>query len=308
MHVLRALFTLALLFLPTLKAEAALGNTVLSVRTLPISISGVPRGATRVRILPVILTASCHADVSVHAITIRNAGLGNRRDITRVYLLQKQQRIGRAKRFGASDQRVTFRLPHFTVPACSSTQLDVAIDISRAATVGARYALSIDNPWDIEAGAERLIGEFPVQTRGARASVTPDPAGELVIEFRPLAGKIHAVKNEALSRFYLEAKGKHHLLYAITLTNRGTAKDDDLRNLYITRNNGRALTQVEKFMDKDQVTLRFSRPYFLRKGNRALFQLRGNAYTRKKSIDFHLEEPVDILATSSRRGGGRLGR
>lgn len=125
--------------------------------------------------------------------------------------------------------------------------------------------------------------------------------------FLPI-NRISAVRDEIFAKIQLKADNEsHHIVHSITLTNEGTAKNDDLRYLYITHRR-RALTPLVKAMNGDEVTFKFSRPYFLRRGARVLLQVRGNAYTTQKTINFGLREPSDLYAESSRRGLRQKGR
>lgn len=311
-----SIFTLIVfLSIPTFSLAQAIPSTAehlrkteLRVMALPASIKGIPRGAMRVRMLPLRFRASCDGDVNVKYMRVKHVSLGDSADIKRVYVMNGDNRITRGAVFSSDDQTALLRLKDVSIPACKTIQLDVTVDFRHGATVGGRFSLSVEGPEDIVTTADDLNASFPLRSREPAPSVTPEPVGTVSVEFLPVGGAINAVRDELLAKFTVEAQGNtHQILHSITLTNKGGAKDDDLRNMYLTHSRGRALTPVVKQLDGDKVTLRFSRPYFLRKGQKVLFRLRGSAYSTVKTISFGLEEPSDLYAIPSRLGGRNLG-
>jgi len=280
-------------------------HTSLTVRTSPVEVGGIPRGATRVVLLPLHLQASCGADVRVWRIRLQLTGLGDAQDVNRVYLLRGFRRLHRPVKINSNDREVMIRLRNLVIPACRSVRLDVAVDFDREAAVGGQFYFEIPSEDDLFSTASETVGNFPIRTVPSRSSITPQPVGQVTIKFLPISS-IRPIQNELLAKFRIKADMEANQLFrSITLTNKGTAKNDDLRNLYLTRLNGRALTPIATKMDGDSVTLLFSNPYFIKRGQTVLFQLRGNAYTRRKTVNFTLEEPSDLASDSSRRGTRR---
>jgi hypothetical protein len=282
-----------------------LRQTTLTVHALPAQLDAIPRGVTRFTLLPLALSASCMGDVRVHSLRVHRYGPGDSADIKGVYALVSGRRLNRSTSFSSDDQTAVLRLRGLRIPACRTVRLNVAVDMERHATVGGRFALEVLDVGDIRTNADSVEGRFPLRTHEELPSVTPEPAGVIEVDFVSV-GNIRTVRDELLAKFGITGAGNtHHLLYSITLTNTGTAKDDDLRNLYLTRYGGRALSPVVKVMDGKQVTFHFMRPYFIRKGQRVVFQVRGQAYTSSKTIAFTLEEPADLNENPTRRSGRR---
>lgn len=287
-----------------------LKEKILTIQALPVNFDGIPQGASRVVLLPLNLTASCDGDIGVSYIRVRRISMGDVADLKGAYIMNGDRRLTRMAQFSSSGtgETVTLRLKDFTVPACKTLRLDVAVDFIRSATPGGRFAFSIESSEDIVSAADRVIATYPLRAMGSAPSVTPEPEGEVVITFIPLAGDIAAVRDETFAKFTVEARGdSHQVLEGITLINKGSAKDTDLRNLYITRHGGRALTGIKKSLDGDSVTFHFTQRFFLKKGHTVSFELRGRAYTSSKTIDFGLEEATDFIAFPSRRGGRTIG-
>jgi len=213
--------------------------------------------------------------------------------------MNADRRITRSATFSSGDRTVLLRLQNVVIPACKTIRLDVAADFVRSAMVGGRHFFSVQSEGDIRSSADSIKARFPLLALTKAKSVTPDPVGEIEVHFMPIGG-IHAVRDELLAKFSLKATGTHHQVSSITLTNQGTAQD--LRNLYLTTHRGRALTPVVQRLQNDKVTLRFKgRPFFLQRGKSQLFQLRGQAYTYSRTVDFVLEEPADLEAVPTRR-------
>ena len=310
---MRTLFFLLLFTLPATSfayeeiLEQLRTPSVLKVMAVPIDLEGVPRGATHVRMLSLSMRASCERDVIVKNIRVQLIGPGDKDDISSVYLMKGFRRLTRGRKF-SSDRDAELRMRQFTIPACGTEQLDVAFDFERTATVGGKFILGIDKEADIITDADIVEAVYPLRSAISSSSTTPYQTGEISVQFLPIAGAISAVRDELLARFYIEADSKsHHLLRSITLTNKGSAEDDNLRNMYITRNRGRAITPIVSKLDGSEGTFMFSSPFFLRSGQKVLFQLRGSAYTSSKTINFTLEEPSDLVSFPSRRSGRNIG-
>lgn len=284
-----------------------LRKTELSVRALPSSLEGIPRGAIRVKILPLKLRASCSGGVKVKSIRVKNVGLGDSSDIKGVYVMNNDRRITRSATFSSGDQSVIFRMKNARIPACKSVQLDVTVDFRHGTTVGSRFAVKIESADDIIATAGEISGDFPMRSREPAPKVTPEPVGTAVVEFLPTGGTIVAVRNELLAKFTIKAQGNtHQIIHSIALTNKGSAKGNDLRNMYLTHSRGRALTPVVEKLDKDKAVFKFSRPFFLRKGKKMLFRMRGRAYSTSKTVEFGLEEPPDLFVVPTRRADRKV--
>lgn len=286
-----------------------LRERVLTIQALPVRLDGIPQGASRVSLLPLNFTASCDGDISVSYLRIRRISMGDASDLKGAYVLNGDRRLTRVAHFisSGSGDTVTLRLKDFTVPACKTLRLDIAVDFIRGATPGGRFALSIEKPEDIVTTADKVIAAYPLRPAASAPSVTPEPAGEVLVTFLPV-GDVGAVRDETLAKFTVQALGNsHQLLESITLTNRGTARDQDLRNLYLTRHGGRALTSMKKSLSDDSVNLRFTQQFFLKKGQTVSFELRGQAYTSSKTINFGLEEESDLVALPTRRSGRTIG-
>ena len=159
--------------------------------------------------------------------------MGDVADLKGAYMMNGDRRLTRVAQFSStgSGQTVTLRLKDFTIPACKTLRLDVAVDFIRGATPGGRFAFSIESPADIVSTADKVIALYPIRPAARAPEVVPEAAGDVVVTFLPI-GDVGAIRNETFAKFMVQARGNsHQLLESITLTNGGSARDTDLRNL-----------------------------------------------------------------------------
>src|SRR3989338_8999431 len=115
-------------------------------------------------------------------------------------MMNGDRRLTRVAQFSStgSGQTATLRLKDFTIPACKTLRLDVAVDFIRGAMPGGRFAFSIESPVDIVTTADKVIAAYPIRPAGIAQSVTPEPDGEVVVTFLPV-GDIGAVRDETFA-------------------------------------------------------------------------------------------------------------
>lgn len=297
---MRALFFF-LIFSFAFQSEAR--ETSLSVRVKPLEIGAIPRGAQRVRFLSLHFIASCESAVAIHEIRAHHFGLGDTSDFTGVYLLRGVERLTRSASISSDDHVVTLRPKGLMLQACGQMQLDIAADFQRDAAIGSEHQFEVLSEADIVTTAGKLTGKFPLRNL-ERANVSPLPEGGMSVTFLPLSGSTSAIAERSLAKIQVTSDNvSAHLISSITLTNEGTAKDREIRSLFITtKQDGTALTNTVFGLDGKEVTLRFTPPYLLPAGDSITFHLRGRRYTRRKTVDFILKEPSDLVTESTRQG------
>lgn len=275
--------------------------TSLQIQALPLERGPIPRGAQRVSLMALALKAGCEGDARVDSLHVHLLGLGDTNLIDGVYLLRGYERLTRAARVSSADQTVLLRPRSLVIGACETQRLEIAADFSADVPVGSEFHVEVQSAGDMEVRGARVEGRFPLRSDEG-GTITPLPSGTLTVAFLPLSGTIQPVTEETLAKFQVEADGQaHQLLQSVTLTNEGTAKGDEVRNLFLTRNQGKALTNTAPQLQGNEVTLTFLQPFFVRKGQSVVFELRGRAFRRVKTIRFLLKEPSDLHALSTRR-------
>jgi hypothetical protein len=301
-----SLLFLGFLCAATFALESEAASSTLSVRISPFSIGSIPRGAQRVRFLSLHFIASCDAAISIREIRAHHYGFGDVSDLKGAYLLKGVERLTRSQKIASADQTVTLRPKNLSIPQCGHLTLDIAGDFEANATVGSQHRFEVKTPEDLVTDADALTGNFPLQNV-LRTRVSPLPAGQITITFLPVTGSLSALSEHTLSKMQISADNESdHLLYGVTLTNEGSAKDADIRLIYLRTKQGRGpLTNIRSKMDGKEVLLRFTSPYLLERGKPILFELRGRPYTRTKTMRFTLKEESDLDAVPLERGRRR---
>lgn len=282
---------LSLLLLPVV----ALAQSSPSVMIAPFATQRVARGAQRVRMLRIAVTASCRADTVVESLEIARLGRGLRSDIAAVYLLRGEQRVSSVAQFSSRDERVTLRPRRLRVPACGEAVLDVAVDFEEEALSGGEHRLRL-----MRIGTADLGGGWSLLPAGEAgpATVTPIIFGNVTVVFRSFTPTVQA-GNRVLARFeVIVDRETDQEISSITLTNGGSAREGDLANLYL-RSRGERVTDVASSMIRKQVQLTFAPALRIGAGESRLLELVGRVL-HKRSVQFRVEEQSDIVFQPSR--------
>lgn len=265
------------------------------------SSSSIPLGAQRVPMQTLTLEASCDADVAVSSLTVTHSGLGASADIERVYAMEGVRRVSRTATLTNVPAKATLRMGSFVIPKCGKRTVTVVADFSPDASAQSEHRVGILSPADIDANGAAVSGS--VGTDKGSARVAPVPQGTIEVEYLPALTSTTYGAGRTLLRMRLTARDEDQLVYSVTLTNQGKARDNDLRNLSLNTRDGK-LTDAAASMTGDAVTLTFDPPLRLDRGEDILMLLKGDVRaSRKRTIDFEVEEPGDI--TAGRATGSR---
>lgn len=259
----------------------------------------VPQGASRVPLLLLTLSTSCASDVTVSELSVRHVGLGDRKDITAVYLLEQGRRISRSATFDG-DGIARLRPRQLQVQRCSSTALQVAADISRDAASSGEHGAELRASRDVVSSAAKTV---LAAGNSITVATSPTSAGSVSVQFLPVNARlVRYGRRETVARVQLTANGSSdQLLRAITFTNSESARDMDLVNLTLQTSSAHVLSNTAVRMNGKQVTLQFEPSYILRRGQTVVLLLKADirgSITRK--VQFELEEESDLDASSYR--------
>src|SRR5438105_3452005 len=103
-------------------SPAGTGELTVSVENSEI-FGSVPRGARRVKMLSLYVSASCESDITIENIDVKHVGLGERSDITGVYIGDTARRLSRPVSLSDRNRTAHLRLQHFTIKKCDGTRL-----------------------------------------------------------------------------------------------------------------------------------------------------------------------------------------
>ncbi len=266
----------------------------LTVNTVSPEFSTIPLGAQRVPMQTVELSASCAADVTVSAITMTHGNLGSATDIERIYAMEGNRRISRAASFTSNTSQATLRLPAFRIAKCQKRTIGIMADFSPDAAAQGEHGVFIASSQDIKTDAASVQASLSSNIGSSR--VAPVSQGTIEVEYLPVLTSTTYGAGRTLMRLRLSAQEEDQEVYSITLTNDGKARDGDLKNLSLWTRSDR-LTGIMPSMTDDKVTLTFDPPLRLDRGEDILLLLKGDVRaSRKKTIDFEVEEGSDITA------------
>ncbi len=292
------LVLLSSLFLPASALAALPGPPALTVAVVVPPQGSVPQGAQRVSMLTLTLEASCASDVAVAALDVRHGGLGNVRDLARVYLMEGDRRVSRAA-VPSDKAATTLRFRSFTVSACESRVITVAADLSPSAAAAGEHRLALE---EVRADAPVQIVSVPVVASVPRATVTPAVAAQISIEFLPVRTSVTYGSNRTLARVRLENDGRRaQSVRAITFTNNGSARDADLQNLALYSSSGERISTSIDALDGSILRVNLDPTLSLESRDEKVLELRGDVRaSRKRTIEFTVEEPSDVEVVEAR--------
>jgi len=264
-------------------------------------VSSVAPGSQRVEMLRLKLTSTCTADVPIHTIAVQRRGMGSNSDIKAIYALHRGRRISRSRTIARKDGSVDINLRRFRIAKCSSEDVLILADFSENASPAGEHRIelrAVEAPNTL-VRVEHRAGDFLRRTTGGRG------VGQISVVYPKISTRIRYGTRQRVSRFSLNADSQdNHLIRAITFTNKGSANDDDLKNLFVEFRN-RAISEVIPEMYGDSVRIPFTPPFLLRKGHKLSFAVRADVRAgRSRTIRFVIEEPSDVEADVSLGRGG----
>ncbi len=280
---------LSLLFLPVTSLAAIATPTITATVTVPPAAS-VPQGAQRVGMLNVSLKASCAADITISSFIVSHSGLGDVHDLSRLYVFNGLQRVSRGA-VPSDYAPATLRLRSFTLKACQTTNLVVAADFSPTAAAGGEHRLSL----------REIVASAPVtiilSTAKTPLTVTPHVgASTISAVFLPIHTSVLYGSNRTVARLRLTNDGSDTQdITSMTLTNDGSARDSDLQHLTLYSSASETISDTLATLDGSTARLWLTTPLRLEAHEERMIELHADVRaSRRKTIDFILEEPSDI--------------
>ncbi len=279
----------------TVSSEKGKGELQVSIESAPL-LGSTPRGATRVEMAYLNISASCDADITVEGIEVTHIGLGSTTDISAVYLFDQFRRVSRARTFDSRSRKASLRVTSFTVRKCEAVRVRALVDISANANVASEHGITIDSASAITSSAKTttLLQSDATQ----RVIASPNQAGSVTVNFLPIKGPLRYGRTETVARLQLTSDSTYdHLLRSITFTNLGDARDMNLINFTLQNRKGEILSPVAQRMRAYTVTLDFDPTYILERGRTVVFLLKAqiNA-SQSKQVNFTIQEPSDLDA------------
>lgn len=286
---------------PTI-SHASQGNGELLVQMASsLSIGSIPRGATRVHVGELNISASCDADISIDSITMKHEGMGSVSDISGLYFADSVRRVSRSARFTSGDGHATVRLYSLKIPKCSAQKLGVYMDFSTSATVASEHRVRIPGPSSIMSTAKSATLQYI--DASATTFTTPYRAGKISVNFLPIRKPLRYGRVETVARLQLSSdKDGSHVLRKITLTNEEQAHDMDLINFRLENTRGELLSAPATRMHGNRVTIEFDPTYVLDRSMTVVLLVKAEVRaSQRRGVQFVLEEPSDLVSFPGRQ-------
>jgi hypothetical protein len=260
--------------------------------------TSIARGAKRVTLLTLKLSATCSAPVSVRSISVKHVGAGSREDILRLYAVLGGHRVSSFAQLNRRDGIADIRLWNFSVGECAAGTIDIVADFSSNAAIGGQHALVfVQGNFDAPR-VEVSVPQTPVTTQ-----TTPLPAGSVTATLLDLPLQLSYGAGRTVARVQLDSSSdRDQYVTAITFTNEGSARGGDLQNLHLTTNAGVRLSDTVKTLNGDHVRVVLNPPFHLSANDRKLILLKGDVRaSRRKTVELVIEEQSDIESSVSRQ-------
>jgi len=229
-------------------------------------------------------------DVVVNSITLTRGGLGADTDIGSVTLYDGSTKIGVTRSSFDSNHEMRFNIPAgWTIPAGETKYLSIEADLVTAGTYNSLGVVAVGSD------ASDVDANFPVmgnQMTGVTVSIgAVTVTGEGILTQTKRIG----TDDVTLASFSLEeTSGKEALSFkGITLKNEGTARDQDIGNVYLKR--GDEVLAGPADMVRDYVTLELDSPYTIGKSDKVIFNVIGDIEDgANNNVEFVLKNDIDL--------------
>ncbi len=287
----------AALLITAVPAFAAQPTVEITAR--PFQTGSVPLGAQRIEFLALTLEASCDADQAIESMTFRHLGLGTPADIDGLSLWSGTRRITRSIRPQQKDGIVTFRLRGVIVPKCGTLDLTLRGDLSPDAAAGGEHAFVLRGPTDVvPSSPDTSIVVSGSLTMPTTLRTTPTLNTTIVPTMLQVTTPVTYGSRRTVARMQLRSAGSRaQQVTRITLTNDGSAADTDLQNLRLLNSKGVQISDTVPSMQADSVSFTLTEPLVFDGSDTYLLSVRADVRaSRRRTIDFEVEEPSDIEA------------
>lgn len=269
------------------------------MKSTPAAYGSVARGAQRVPVLHLQATVPCGSEsVKISSVTIARTGRGASTDIARIYVLSGAARITRSFSLPSRGEPLTLPLRTVEVGACKSMNFTVAVDFSTTAGVAGEHVFTLTGA---DAGTAQVT--FTTETGNTALNISgSNPSAIVSAELLPILTPITYGPQRTVARLSVQGTGgKDQRMTAITLTNNGSASDDNLQNLAWFLRTGERISDVLPQMQGRTARIALNPGLLLQGRDTKLLELKADIRaSRKRTIRWELEEPSDIEAIEVR--------
>ncbi len=236
---------------------------------------------------------------TISQLTLTRKGAGSTEDFDDIYIYKDGVRLTAGRTLSSATGKVSFINLNITAPAT----IEVVADLS--ATTGNVDYLAIESASDVTANGT-VGGAFPIN--GNPMSFSGTPAGTItVVRSGSTSGNVTIGAVEAeISQFKVTTATEGGYVKRVKLFNGGTADNDKITNLKLKDNSNNTLATASSISTSGYVDFVLSAPYFIQKGESAIFRVYADIGATKpeRTIRLYLEIASDILVTGNLYGYG----
>ncbi|MDP1689428.1 MAG: peptidoglycan-binding domain-containing protein [bacterium] len=263
-------------------------GTVLSLAVASDNPMGatVPIGATAVNVLKFTVTGNG----TLNGLTFKKTAIGNRNDISNVYLYEGASRLTSGRTINSASNEVSFA--NLALAVSGTRTLWLAIDIATTATAGNEHAFQLSASDGTPSVSGTLMG-YVFKIGGQSAGVaTTTKVGSIT---NPKVGQ----QGAQVSEFKISVSSAEDVeLTSIAMTNGGSIAKSNLTNFVLKQNDVTIATALG-FGAKDLVTLALSTPLKIEKGQEKTFKLYADVSGSTRTDDtikLYFDSKTDINA------------
>lgn len=254
--------------------------------------ASVPKGASGVTFLKFNVTGSG----TLTSLTFKRSGLGATTDLGSVYLYEGSKRLTTGKSLNSTTHEVNF--PNLNLAVSGSKALSLVADVSSSANSNTSHAFELvsaigsPNPSGSLKGnamtvANQAVGTITVDDAAAPSNPNVGQMGALLAEVKLTAGATEDLKVTRLA-----------------LTEGGSIANSNLSN-FVLKFADQTVATAASVGDRDLVSLQFSSPYLIEKGQEKTFRLYGDiggSARSSETVVFYMDSASDVYAVGQTYG------
>lgn len=270
----------------------------------PATPQSVAPGMQRIPMLTLDLANETKGEVKIETIRVLHRGLGEHRDILGVYLMSESgQRVSDRFAFASNDAFAEIRIwPPLILDVGESMVVLVVGDMAPDAAIAGEHRLWLSSDADVDAGDDTPVTVLQGSTLSRVLRTSGVERSVIDVDYPGLNERVRYGKNRLVGRIRLNVDGKSkQAITSLTLTNDGKAQYADLQNIYIESNRGKRLSKILPQLagrSGKTATFTFDKGLLIDGGSSVILNVRADALvSRRKTIQFLVEEPGDVIAT-----------
>ncbi|MFW6120705.1 MAG: hypothetical protein ACOC80_07365 [Petrotogales bacterium] len=238
----------------------SLSSDTAETETIPYNAQSVP-----------FLTVDVDGSGTITQMVFERFGVGEASDFDNAYLYENGERLTSGRSVSSSTDQVTFIGLDIEAPTTLTVKADLAASEDDANHIdGFKLVSASDVTTDATVG-----GSFPVA--GNKLTISSIEGGKITVDRTGSVANPNVGENNVqISKFKLTADSEPIKMHSLALYNGGSMNSTEITNLELEDIVGDVVATADTFSSDDIVTLEFSSPYEIGKGESEIFELYGD--------------------------------